>query len=83
MKVLEKDISEEAREELLAAWQSMQGEGFDPRESVLPPGLIYVQDSGGGAVVILPDQLLSALLPLVSEQERARLSALLSALGNP
>ena len=83
MKVLGEDISQEARDELLAAWQSMQGEGFDPRESILPPGLVYLQDSQGRAVVILPSQLMDSLAPLLDEQERVRLSALLAALTQP
>ena len=83
MKVLEKDISKEARDELMAAWQSMQGEGFDPRESILPAGLVYLQDSKGRAVVILPSQLMDSLAPLLNDQERARLSSLLAGLGQP
>jgi hypothetical protein len=83
MKVLQKDISQEARDELMAAWQSMQGEGYDPRESILPAGLVYLQDSEGRAVVILPTQLMEALAPLLNDQEKARLSALLATLGQP
>ncbi|MEM6602040.1 MAG: hypothetical protein AAF649_11695, partial [Verrucomicrobiota bacterium] len=70
---LKKELSTEAKQDLLDAMQSLLAGGIDIREADLPEGLIYLENSRGESVVIPLSLLFEYLGRLLSEQEKNEL----------
>jgi fibronectin-binding autotransporter adhesin len=78
IKALEKDLSTEVKGDLLDAIQALIDGVGDAREAELPPGMVFVEDNNGNAVVIPFELLFDALAEGLTEEEKQRLNGILN-----
>jgi hypothetical protein len=71
---LKEELSEASKEDLVAAMKTLLAGVGDVRETDLPKGLIYLENSRGQAVVIPVRLLFEALEQILSEEEKKELT---------